>query len=1018
MGNPTPLEKQLLQIDFIKGVNEIDRPETSEPCLTRVENLIQDQGGAYIKRAGTPKLGGVSTDDTGAALTSPTKLLRLKEGLGMVGNSGKFYHYMESLSRFIVKDELPDFVIAGADTVCSSGANNVAVIHATASSSKFHVIIHDIGVGVSNDNGFRAVVYDRQSGGVIKNIDLGTDLGAAFTTWKAVFVGDRYLHVYASAGAGIKGIVYDTGTAPIASVAAAISLVSAASTNIIDHDRTSDRSFVISRDGSSSTIYGMTNAGAAISSSACTFSATSMSVSGTNVWYVGATNKESRLTTNVATITNASAAHGLGSVGYIVANGSTLYNIRQAALTLGGATVNRITATGGASVNVTGWDIASAPFLDSGSGNVYVHVTKSLGLTVVAHAIANLSFASSNVDASLESYNSVRLAATLDPFLGVVNSYILKYFPVSSLEYCPAVAIQTVSRGFGYSVFSMKPFDHSKIATQVFGGENYISGGTHCIYGGNKIHEVGYVDMPVMDVAIGNGTGLTGVVKYIAVYRYVDETGAVSWSRTSAAGSVTLSNDDVDITIVPPALTLRDYELTGNPQPHLQSVELYRTKVGGTQYYLCASSQIGTPASGLSTQLLVLGSTGLFTVTDSIADNTLAVQPALFRQPGTANSAVDRYPAPSGNVICQHKDRLFTVDPYGIRVYYSSFHVDGETAWYNPVFSFFVHGGSGPITAMVSMDGRLFIFKRDGIFVVDGDGPAEGGVSGNEFSPPHRLATEYGCIDQRSMVVTTDGIVYRSSRGIELLNRSLQVKWIGDRVQTTVDANPKVCGACLDTSGRVRIALASADTGTAVQTATSGVELIWDTTSNGPMGCWTISHHTDGGGTYDRCVQDMCMANIYGIGETVCYADPTGSVCYSDIASGLDRGTYYIPWTVESNWIKVGVQARARISRGMLLAKKLTNHRMKLSAAFNYVDSYTQTSTWQPNIINAAGIEELELQLAKQNTLAVRMKFEENQPTDTGTYPITTGRGCDVLGIAFEIAPKAGAPKHASGEKG
>ncbi len=1016
--NSDPVQKQLLQLTLDKGVNERDRPETADPAstLSRVENLLQDQGGSWVKRYGTPKLGGVSTDDNGVGF-NPVKLLRLKGGLGMI-SGGKFYQYVENISRFTSKDELPDFNVIGADQVVSSGPSCSPKIHSVASSTKFHAMAYEAGVGVTFDNGYRIVLYDRNSGAVVKSIDPGTDIfGAAVTTLKLAFVGDRYLHVWALAGT-VKSAVYDTAAVPIALVTTAIVQAASPST-LVDIDVTSDRSFALTDLGGTTTLRGNLNTGVAMTGSATTTSpAIAISVFGTSVWYTTTTNAGARLTTNLATVAVADAAGGPGNTANIVATSASLASGIYGAITstpgFGGSTISRIVIGG---FTIDGWALASKPFtLD---GDVYVHLVKSAGLTVASHVIAKVTYGSLN-QVTGQLYNSLRLAAGLEPMLGVANSDVLKYFLVGTAEYCPAVAIQSVARGYAYCVFSAKSRFHSNVVTQVFGGQNYISGGAHCVLGANRIQESGFADMPIINGVQSGTAGPTGSFKHIAVYRFVDESGAVTWSRTSVLDSTTTVNKGVDVVVSPPAITMRDVKWTGNPLPQLQSVEVYRTKSGGTVYYLCGSSQTGTPASGLLTQLISLDGNKFYSFTDVMTDANLITQPTLFRQPGTANAAVDRYPPPASNLLCQHKDRLFTTDPYGVRVYYSSFFVDGETAWYNPAFSFFVHGGSGPITGLVSMDGRLFVFKRDGIFVVDGDGPAEGGVSGNEYSPPMRLATEYGCVDHRSIVVTTQGVVYRSARGIEILTRSLQVKWLGERVQTTVDANTKVTGSVLDTFGRVHICLAASDSGTSSQQGTiTGVELVYDFSTD----AWSISKHTGAGGTANHCVQDICMADLYDIGETVCYADsslsPNGCVCYTNPASGLDRGASYIGWTVETVWIRMGQQMRQRFTKAFLLAKKLSgaNHKIVVSVAYNFVDSYTQVATFQPNVINAAAIEELSVNLATEQALAIRLLIQESAPTDTGTYPVGTGRGCDLLGLMVEAAAIQGAPRLAAGQK-
>ena len=1031
--NSDPLAKQLLQLNLEKGMNERERAETADPQTTfsRVENLYQEQGGAWIKRYGSPILGGVTTDDTGAALTGPTKLLRLGNGLGMIGNLGKFYQYISATSRFTQKDEVPDFNMSGADQIVSSGAAVAATIISVASCTKFHAMVYDAGSGGGN-TGIRLSFFDRTSGAVVKNVNLAQVVFAAVSSpltsnVKIVFVGDRYLHVYATVngGTGSAGGVYDTAGTPIAPVNLVNPFINTGVTGTLaDRDATTDRSFFLVNNGAVSTIGGMLNNGTFVTSSTTATGPVvglSVVVAQNKVWYITATQKGALSTTALTTVTNAESPHGATSPSTFVANGiSGMVIISTSSQAFGSSTIPRITISGipgisGIPIVIDGWNTASAPWTDG--TNYYIQLVKYSGLQVVAHVVAKLSYPGySAATGWAGNYWSVRLAATLEPHLGVANSVPLKYFPLSTGEMCPAVAVQTVARGYAYCMYSLKPYFHAACTQALFGGENYLSGASHCILGSNRIHECGFVDMPVVNSAASAAAGPTGSFKHIAVYRYVDESGAVTWSRTSVLASTTVAAKGIDLVISPPSVTMRDLQVSGALSfSQLGSVEVYRTKSGGTAYYLCGSSQTGTPSVGLLTQLINVNASSFYGFTDTLTDAQLALQPTLFRQPGTANAAVDRYPPPGGNLLCQHKDRLFTTDPYGVRVYYSSFFVDGETAWYNPVFSFFVHGGSGPVTAMVSMDGRLFVFKRNGIFVIDGDGPAEGGVSGNEFSPPLRLATEYGCVDQRSMVVTTDGIMYRSPRGIEMLTRSLQVKWIGERVQNTVNRYKKTTGAVLDGNGRVHFGLSTDESGSSTQINTNGMELVYDFT----VDAWSACFYTDITGTANRTSQDMTMANIYSIGEVLCRADPQGCVVYGLNTSGLDRGAFYVGWTIETVWIRMGQQMRQRFTKAMLLAKKQSgsNHRIVISVAYNYVDAYTQVAVFEPGSINPSNIEELMVNLNNQQALSVRLLIQEQAPTDTGTFPVGTGRGCDLLGIAVEAAPIQGAPRLAVGQK-
>ncbi len=1015
--NSVPLQKELVSLNIAQGVNERDRPETAEPTSTfsRFENLYQDETGAYTKRYGTSALG--------ATLTSPTKLLRLRDGLGAVANDARLYHYQESLGAWLDKGYVPPFTTT-ADFVVSSGFTNVPTVVEVASCTNFHAIQLDSGGGA-----YFIVIYDRNSGLVVAKYNQTTALGWTRNA-KMVFVDDRYLHIYSfKTAVGLHGLVLDTHAAmPAASALTPTVLDAAGATGVFDIARHTGRSIVLYVSTATKYILAMNNAQAFIESASLA-GATAISNSGTKLWYMTASNIGAKDPAVLATDLVASADVGLGGAipDYMCATASNrVYGIKQtAALTFGGTTIKSLqvytTAANGTTLTATskvdGWACASQPFADATSGRAFVHVTKDAGLTITPNVVIEITDDSYTLNSyNSQTYYSTRIACSLDPHLAVANSNVLRYLSPEGTHFHPLVPVQTVARGYGFAVFDMKIFGNAEMAVDRFGPTNHMSGGCHSAYAGDRITESGYVDIPLVNLASG-GTGITGSFGYIAVYKDVDEAGSVSWSRCSSVMPITVSNKTITCTVLPCNVTNRD--LVSVPSisvPYIvgnQVVELYRTTSGGTQYYLVASNQSGTPYGSLLTQALALNSSRFYAVADSMTDANLILQPTLFRQPGTPNAAVDRYPPPCGNVLCQHKDRVFTIDPYGQRVYYSSFFVDGENAWFNPAFSFFIHGASGPITALASMDGRLFVFKRNGIFVVDGDGPPEGGPSGNEYSPPQRLATEFGCLDHRSLAVTTEGIIYKSDRGVELLTRSLQVKWLGDKVQTTVDSYPKVCGVAIDSFGRYHLALGASDTGTATQTGVSGVRVVYDPTCS----CWTIQHHTNHSGTYDRCLQDITRADLYGFGETVCFADPAGYVVREDSASGLDHATYWVPWTIETAWVKTGQQNRARFSKAMLLAKRLSNHAVSISAAYNYIDSYTQVGRFEPDEINEASLEHLMENLECPEGISVRLLFQDSAPTDTTTFPVGTGRGCDVLGISVEIAQKTGAPKLPDGQK-
>lgn len=1068
MSNPTPLEKQLLHLDLSKGINEKDRPETADPatCLTRVENLVQDQAGAWTKRAGLYQLGAALTTGT------PAKMLRLRGGLGTIASTGHFYQLEETVETQVPRGRVSPFSLE-ADSVSGSGRYG-ANAHSFSACTNFYAI-------AGGDDGDWIEIYDRNADAVVAryNIYVATGLSAAtlgsYRNTMITFVDDRYLHCFVLGGFKCYSFIIDTGAALPSSSTTISGMVTtsmpqtAAGTIVaLDIDAGPGASYLLYAEEIGADPYPChfqktTNANAVTRVDAPTGTrAISYSNYDTKLYYIrGGVPPSSTVgtytTPTMVTGTNTIWAPGdvpLHRALYTAASNNVITMLAdtdgyiwvayEITTTLGtGKTCTsiklwRTSIVGGQTLalygTIDGWRIASAPFeyVAGGVRGRGLHVVKygtAMNTTAGAsHAIVSIDSADKGVisdDPATTAYNSWPLLASLETNLGVQNlTYHRAYGQSARMitvggagasceKYAAMVPVVTTNRGFGFLAVGMRTDRQYDRSCESYGNANYISGGAHFSYGGTlNPAEVGYVDMPYMCAVAAAPAGLAaGIYKYLAVFRYTSEDGTISFSRISEIQSVTTTgaNGTVTVAIVPPNVTSKDNGVlvgTATFNFSLTTTELYRTAVGGTQYYLLASTAptFGTidGIAQAATRLLSYVDSG----TGNATDANLVTHAALYRQPGTPNTPIDRYAPPSGKQLIQHKDRLFTTDPMGSRVYYSSFFVDGEGAWFNPAFSFFVHGGTGPITGLASMDGRLFIFKKNAIFIVDGDGPGEAGPTGNEFSPPTRLSTELGCVDHRSIVVSSEGIVYRSPRGIELLTRSLQVKFLGERVQNTVNDNAYTYGFAMDAGGRLSALVGGGD-------GYATTELIYDFVAD----CW--SKNVLGVNVRDVCLAEL-TPELYGSGDIMVYAT-SAYVMRRTVRSDrqfYDQGATFAGWVIETAWIKTGQQARQRFSELLLLTRFFSSHRIRISVAYDYIEDYTQVETWGEDVIEALYdgglVEELSLPITSPESLAVRFLIEELEPDDTVTYPINDGQGCDVVGITVEVAPKQGTPKQAN----
>lgn len=562
----------------------------------------------------------------------------------------------------------------------------------------------------------------------------------------------------------------------------------------------------------------------------------------------------------------------------------------------------------------------------------------------------------------------------------------------------------------GYALARLQSFDasHSTFDRDVY------SGGVTGIYDGWKPVECGFVGQPWVYVYdFKYGSMANGLYAYVAVWSFRDKEGRVTYSRTSEPASVVTAggngNINIDVT-VPTAHSATDTQCT---------VHLYRTAVGGTIYYLVESrlvtSTVTTPQG-----------TVFESFTDSLADATLITRPQLYRAPGTSGTALDRCNPLSSRHIVRHKDRVFYA--HESTVFYSSFEVDGEQPWFSPGFSFEVPGGTGPITGLASMDGVLVIFKRDGVWAVDGEGPPENGGTGTEFSEPRRFNIKFGCVDPRSVVQIPEGIAYKSERGIELLTRGYKNVWIGEKVQATVNAYPFCGGGTYDVENS-RLLYCLGDTlavDGGLSYTTSGVTICYDTVNldGKGIGLWTKWIFTNSN-AYGDPMQDVVYAPAPPADQNspawrtsgVFVVDHNNTFFYLHPSLGTDRSGTFVPWKITTGWVRgASKQDRIRVTDLLFLGRRLSNHNLRC----DYFINYNRASTGTIRIFDATSTnvtpEQFEFQPGIESVQS--MKFELSSETPTNPAVIGDGTQCEINAITVRVGAKGGQQKLPSTQKG
>lgn len=556
---------------------------------------------------------------------------------------------------------------------------------------------------------------------------------------------------------------------------------------------------------------------------------------------------------------------------------------------------------------------------------------------------------------------------------------------------------------FGINVTRSSVIDASALVACDFGSTNrwqavghnrstFLSGGVVTAFDGVRVTEAGFLVSPTKPTTATSGTGITCSTgwRYVAVFEDVDANGNWIVSGLSAPSTSTgaVANKTVSVSVFPLSITQR--ASAGLTPLGATRVTFYRTGDGGEAPYYRLGSVIN------NTTLALL------TYADTTSDATLITAGKLYSQPGVLGTAQDKRPSPGLAQLVSYNGML--VGATGTDIWYSGQAVGGEGSWFNPIFQLPV---DSDVTALAAQDGVLFVFARRAIYALSGSPPSDNGASGG-LGVPQLLASDVGCIDQRSVCVTALGIFFQSERGIEVLTRARVVEWVGEKIQDTLASYPIVTAATLDAAASiVYIELAAGESAGLV--TGNGRTLVYDLS----LKLWvSVDRRASSTGTADTPAQSAAMVYT-GTAWRYGWVATDGKAYVENRASCLDSATW-VTLKAETAWFKMaGVQGYHALNRVLLLAKYATDHNLAMSFAYDYSSTYKTARTFTRAEIATvtAGLpnEQLEHGLhVDSEGQSMRIKLEDATPTG-GT--VGTGQGATWVALTIEGTPRQGAAR-------
>lgn len=290
-------------------------------------------------------------------------------------------------------------------------------------------------------------------------------------------------------------------------------------------------------------------------------------------------------------------------------------------------------------------------------------------------------------------------------------------------------------------------------------------------YDGAQITELGFNVDPdeISLLGIASGGSLVGASGgnrfiYYITYEWTDANGNLHQSAPSLPATVVFSSGSSNsVQIGWATCTLTQKTNVTN--------KIWRTVANGTTAYLVAALTNQTGGSGWRT----------YTDTES-SDAFIVNNPVLYTQGGTI---VENIAPPPSMIIWTNNNRAWAIDSENpeTTIEYSKTASSGTGISFSTgLLELVIDSKFGEITGASPMDEKTVILKQQGVGYFIGDGANDSGT-GSTISTFQFVPADTGCVNSKSVIFYPDGILFKSPKGIYIINRGVQIKYFGPEVE-------------------------------------------------------------------------------------------------------------------------------------------------------------------------------------------------------------------------------------------
>lgn len=407
-----------------------------------------------------------------------------------------------------------------------------------------------------------------------------------------------------------------------------------------------------------------------------------------------------------------------------------------------------------------------------------------------------------------------------------------------------------------------------------------------------------------------DGTTNTNAYFYQVTYEWTDNQGNIFRSAPSVPVAVTTTGSGSSGSIVLDVPTLRLTYKTANPV----KIVIYRWSVAQESYYQVTS---------IANPILNDPTVDYIAYTDTLADASILGNSLIY----TTGGVLEDIGPPATNVMAIFDTRLWLLDAEDPDLlWFSKQVIEGTPVEFSNLLTIFTppvtgsfKGNAGKNQCLAAMDDKLIVFKRDAMGYISGTGPDNTGAN-SQYSDFIFITSIVGCANQNSIVLTPNGLMFQSDKGIWLLDRSLGTSYIGAPVENFTTTATVLSANLVPGTNQVRF------------TMDSGITLMYD-------------YYYQQWGTFN---------NIPGISSTIyqslhTYINDLGVVFQETPGLYLD-GSNPTLMSFTTSWINLaGVQGFERFYQMLLLGVFITPFKLNVQLAYNYNPAIYQSTIVTPD---------------------------------------------------------------------